>query len=95
MPGQGFLFESLLGADALVQALAGKGGEFDFGPDFGPVEPGAVLGGVVEFELVAQLTGRFDGPVRRAGSTGRFSYNAPSVWGLQLSCTSWIVAASG
>ena len=51
MPGQGFLFEFLLGADAPVEALAGKGGEFDFGH----VELGAVLGGVVEFEGVPQL----------------------------------------
>ena len=36
-----------------------RGGEFNFGH----VEPGAMLGRVVRFEFVAQLTDRFDGQV--------------------------------
>ena len=66
LPHQGFLFKSFLGADAPVEALTGTRGEFDFGP----VEPGTVLGGVVEFEGVPQVAGRFDGQLFIKGAVG-------------------------
>ena len=64
--GQRFVFESFLGADALVQALVEKGVEFNLGH----VEPGAMLGRVVRFEFVAQLMDRFDGQVFVQGPVG-------------------------
>lgn len=61
---QRFLFETFLGADALVQALAGKGGGFDFDH----VKPAAVLRPVVKFKFMAQ---------RPAVSTARYLYKTP------------------
>ena len=57
LPNQSFFFELLRAANALVQALAGKSRELDFGP----IEPGAVSGGEVKRELVAQVSGLFNG----------------------------------
>ena len=59
LPNQGLFFELLGAAQAPVQAVPGKGGEFDFGP----VEPEPVFGGEVKFELMAQLPGSVNGQV--------------------------------
>ena len=54
--------------DAAVQALAGQGGEFDLGD----VEPGAVLGGVVDLQALGEGVGlgRFECLVERADGVG-------------------------
>jgi hypothetical protein len=57
LPTQGFMFKGLLSTNAAVKALPGEGGKLNFIH----VEPGTVLGRVVKFELVAQLTGCFQG----------------------------------
>jgi len=59
LPSQGFCFELLLAANTAVQALAGEGREFGFGP----VEPGAVFGCIMEFHFLAPRTGGVQGAV--------------------------------
>src|SRR5215471_2126840 len=52
-PGRDLLFEDLTVRQAAVEALAGQDAQFDLGH----VQPAAVLGGVVQLELVGQTLG--------------------------------------
>lgn len=46
-------------ANAAVEALAGKGGQLNFGH----IEPGTALGRAMKREPMAQVAGRFNGQV--------------------------------
>src|SRR3954447_2204463 len=50
LPGGEFGVEDVPVGDAAVEALSGQGGQFDLGD----VEPGPVLGGVVDLESLGQ-----------------------------------------
>ena len=82
LPGGEFGVEDREIIDAPVKALAGERGELDLGD----VEPGAVFGGVVDFQALCQREGLV-GLERLIGE--------PTVWVLRLSITSTTVSASG
>ncbi|MEU5942294.1 hypothetical protein ABZ807_24625 [Micromonospora sp. NPDC047548] len=64
LPGGQFGVEDVDVVDAAVETLPGQGGEFDLCD----VEPGAVSGGVVDFQVLRERSGlgRLEGLVERS-----------------------------